>query len=432
MANLNPNQFRPLKGAGASPGPGRGRRFSAHDEAVLALHGPGGTKIPAGTEKSKIPGASKPRTVQPLPLPDARGVLKQMVPAASTRRRISYERANPARYEGDVLEHPAVQAAGITNREEAYGALNWQERPEEGLKGVANLSDTNEPEDPRMLDLPNRWEDMDPKRQARVLSSVARYGVSPDSARRAFGTQLDRSMEREGGRHQSFYEARGTSAAGDLMPRTVLERSAERTGKGLDVIAATNAVTSPKSRFIQKTPGKPTRYPNAEAAELAINLAKQGVTGEQYMADPRKYERVTALGNKVAAAIDIVHGMKNPGTNVSDVWNPGGGPGMGAGDKVRAYFNAWMNPRISKGQFFVSDVHSGGAGMAPHLNRDELSQYLAIPGVHAFHDKIARDVLQERGLTNVSRAQSAQWNQAKYESENKAHRADVEGMRGAA
>jgi hypothetical protein len=108
------------------------------------------------------------------------------------------------------------------------------------------------------------------------------------------------------------------------------------------------------------------------------------------------------------------------GVRVKDAWKPTDA------DKVKPYHNAWTDPHSPEGNFLVSDTHTGAGGLAPHLaNTPNEQKYLAAKGIHAFHDHIARQVINQRGLTSVNRNQSAQWSQEKYE---QGHDADVKNL----
>lgn len=117
---------------------------------------------------------------------------------------------------------------------------------------------------------------------------------------------------------------------------------------------------------------------------------------------------MTVLPTNVAKAIDVIHASRQ-GVSPQESGLVGPSP------KVRPYHNTMLDPSSPEGNYFVSDRHSGIAGMAPHLaGTDHAEDYMKIAGVHAFHDKVARDVMAERGLTGqVNRGQSAQWTQEK-------------------
>jgi len=238
---------------------------------------------------------------------------------------------------------------------------------------------------------------------------------------------------REGGQHASFYSEEGESQSGAMLPRTRLRTSAAQNNVNFHVQAAANAITSPQMRFVQtnKQTGA-VNYPNDETATAAINWGKEGLSGEAYVKhpdyyvppedkvpgpkgklvkrkdDPRKYPN-QGYPENFGRAADVTSAVRG-GAKVKDVWKPTDA------DKVKPYYNAWVAPHEPEGNFLVSDTHTGAAGFAPHLaNTPAETTYLAKKGVHAWHDHIIRQVLHDRGLTSVSRNQSAQWGQEKTE-----------------
>lgn len=288
-------------------------------------------------------------------------------------------------------------------------------------------------ENPTTLQNPPKWEDYSPKQQEATLKSAAMYGVTPESARRAYSTQLDRAMVREDGRHQSFYSEEGADADGNLSPRSRLVKSAAENGVPLHHQAAANAMTSPQNKFlsVDKESGEVT-YPNDTAATHAIQWAKAGKTGDEYLYhkdyyvpredkiegpngrlkkrddDPRGYPAQGYPAN-AKKAIDVESRLLE-GQTIREAWPQS--PGQ---EKTQPFYNAWVDPKGADGQYLVSDVHTGGEGFAPHLSKDDQAKYLTVRGVKAMHDSIARDVNRERGLVSINRVQSAQWNQAKLE-----------------
>lgn len=306
-----------------------------------------------------------------------------------------------------------------------------------------------------------RWEELHPKERQNILRSAKMFGVTPESAHRSLAAQIDRANIREDGVHHSFYSTEGQAVTGANMPREQLIRSANaasfegnRPGKKVEFYeqAMANSMTSPNSRFVQ-TPKSGERkgqtvYPNDEAASLAIQWAKEGRSGSEYVnhpdykvpaedkvlnprtgkmekqkGDPRKYP-VQGYPENQAKAIEAVK-KTQAGASVAQAWGLES-KARYADPKVGPFQNSWVNPH-GEDQFWVSDTHSGPGAFAPHLNStaQELS-YMSIPGIHAFHDHVARNVMAERGLSSISGTQSQHWSQEKYE---QGHRSDVEDMR---
>jgi hypothetical protein len=99
--------------------------------------------------------------------------------------------------------------------------------------------------------------------------------------------------------------------------------------------------------------------------------------------------------------------------------------------KTGPYHNSWLP---GTPDFFVSDVHSGGGGMLPHLSTDKpVLRYStgipkldkhgkkrydkserekvieSVPNFHAMADYAARQAMGARGLNRVRQAQGSQW-----------------------
>jgi hypothetical protein len=364
----------------------------------------------------------------------------------ATVKRVSFEGAHPERFQ-TIQDKPGAAASPrqsyrlMGNTDKAPNLHGQMELagPEgsDVWHGQHTMNPTRD-----MMPVNRRWEDFAPHEQARVLRSAAKFGVTPESAHRALGAQVDRAYDHEGGHHDSFYSpAEDHTRNGSLSPRARLKTSAKNNGVPFGVQAAANAITSPQNVFVR--PDKETGravYPNDEAATHAIQWAKSGRTGEEYHYHPDYYvpredkveKTVTARSGKQftklekkegdtraypangyprnhALAIDVTHKVLG-GEKLSDAWKPT------AGEKVSAYHNSWVDPHGSS-QFWVSDTHSGGGAFAPHLESKKGSEsqeaYMGIKGIHAFHDHVARKVMTERGLNSLTNMQSAQWSEEK-------------------
>lgn len=315
-----------------------------------------------------------------------------------TKFRQAHETAYPERYETPV---PRNMSPG-----QYYRAMGYQEHPVEGPGAEQGTLFPH----PHGLANPPRWEDLPQQQRNNTLKSVADYGVTPHTAKKAFGAQLDQAMHEEEGRHESFYGATGVTQSGGPAPRQVLLNTTADTGRPFHEVVAAHSITSPQVRFASRSAlGRPT-LPNDEAARAVLRNEAAGKTGEDWRAGrgvgakPR-----TALGANVAKAIDMVHMSRHEGVPYQESGLLKDAP------KVRAYHNALLDPTSPEGNYFVSDRHSGVPGFAPHLEGTaHADQYIRIANIHAFHDKIARDVMAERGLSGqVNRGQSAQWTQQK-------------------
>ena len=349
-----------------------------------------------------------------------------------TKMRREYEAANPQRNAGFAELMPGARnlSPGQVSRAMGYGeaeaASHGERQPVHPLQGTLM-------EHPHMVDSPARWEHMKPAQQQRVLAAAKSYGATPETMRQAYSSQLQRGLMRDP-EHLSFYEATGRNEAGTDLPRERLMRSAQETGTPFHVVAATNAITSPQTSFVTTAKGR-TYYPNAETAEGAVAWSRSGQTGEQYQKSYGKgtgkkfpFQGYPANFSRAADVTTAVEG----GTPLREAWKPGGKAGAGAGDKVRAFHNAWIDPRSPEGNFLVSDTHTGAGGMVPHLAGTKHEQpYLSTAGIHALHDYVARGVHAELGLGSVSRSQSLQWNQEKAEQSGVTHKGSS-AMHGAA
>lgn len=354
-----------------------------------------------------------------------KGAVRAVAQGAQARRRQAWEKANPERY--TTAQESMSGARNLSNRQLSR-SQGWDQ---EGGGGTdIHPRQGTLFEDPRQVDSPPRWEDLAPHQQKRVLARAADFGATPQSMKRAYTAQLQRGLMRDP-EHLSFYEARGQNAAGTDLPRERMERSSREMETPFHLTAATNAITSPQMSFVTTTKSGHTYYPNAESAEAAINYSRAGMTGREYIRDFKGHYPHQGYPENLGRAIDVASKVES-GTPLREAWNPGGRAGAGSGDKVRAYHNAWVDPKSPEGNYFVSDTHSGAAGMAPHLAGTAAeSEYLKTAGIHALHDKIAREVHEEHGLSSTSRGQSLQWNQEKLEQTGVTH-AGSSTMHGAA
>lgn len=378
--------------------------------------------------------------------------------ARNTARREQFEADNPSRYQdlagalGDKMRaDQSLQTPLGMDREEwasrnenfsrsvgpgmTYHLMGWQGHDNDYVHPDQDALI----EHPNTLDNPARWEELSKDQQDATIRGIAKYGVTPDSARRAYEVQFDRGTLREDGRHQNFYAEEGQDADGNNAPRSELKKSAAENNVPFHMQAVSNAITSPQNKFIQKNDETgEVRYPNNESATVSVKWASEGKTGDDYLYHPDHYvppedkiEKVNKKTGKVtrvkhpddprkypaqgypknnAKAIDVVGELLTSGKSVREVW--------GASDtaqKVQPYYNAWVAPKDSEGQYHVNDIQSGGEGFAPHLSKDEQNEFLNVPGMKALGDHLVRDINRERGLVSVNRTQSQHWNQSKLE-----------------
>lgn len=379
---------------------------------------------------------------------------------AATRQRKQFEQENPARMQR-IVDRP-VGTSGRTAAEhglssrlmyrlhgieettavhphgqaELPGMGSVMEARRSGMLSTEHTPMAQSRTLPDLAPAPVRWEQMHPLEQAKTLRLARRYGVTPESMHHSFGAQLDQAHLRGQEHGQTpfashFYagdDPSRLSTEDARQPRDVILRSARNNDVDFSTQAVANGITSPKSKFSMtaRATGR-TVYPNDEAASFAIRHVQGGGAPEN--ADPTG-QGIIALHGNVRRAAHAVQ-QRTEGRSLEELRNPGGTSPFGP--KTGPYTNSWLDPHGSS-QFFVSDVHSGGGGMAPHIphenayDRDEegkiaktasgrnkksaaspREQYLQIPGIHALHDYVARGVIRERGLQSVSGAQAAQW-----------------------
>ena len=389
----------------------------------------------------------------------AKRSVKQAQDLASIRQAITnrrlFEQSNPNGRFNNIHDLMGSGAETRTNVSPAtmygmygyHGAAAPHHFSQQELPGFENPAGNN-------LPTPRRWEDFAPHEQQAVLKAAAKFGVTPNSAHRALSSQIDQANVRESGHHDSFYSEEGTSASGANLPRSQILASAKKNNVTFGAQAAATSLTSPNTKFVtQPKTGEragQTVYPNDEAANYAINWAKSNKTGAEYENDPRfkvpnedkvlneKGKLVKAKGEtrkypapgypaNVAKAIDFTHGILS-GKNVAESWGDDStelGRGKFGNPKVAPFHNSIVDPHGSN-QFWVSDTHSGPAAFAPHLgSKAEEDKYMSIDGIHAFHDHIARQVANSRGLSSLSGTQSQHWSEEKHR---QGHLSDVTEM----
>jgi hypothetical protein len=260
-----------------------------------------------------------------------------------------------------------------------------------------------------------RWEDLSPRDQETVSRNVrAKSGATLESMSRSYGAQLDQSMIRASDHGQmppQFY--------GGGEPNEVITRTAQDLGISRGAVSALHADNSPQTPFA--TGGgdskNPRRYPQDEMARSAVASARRrggavhdmstnqlasdrppGAMGytDNFAKSARRAEQIVGQG--------IPAGETNPNTTAA-----------GYGPKTGPYQRAWTGGTSSQ---FVSDVHSGGGGMVPHLGtskdnpkgQSEREDALTTSGFHLMADKAARDAHRARGVhAPVKRGQEAQW-----------------------
>lgn len=399
----------------------------------------------------------KPKNFRALP---AQTPAETSQMSAATRSRKKFEADNPARMQ-TIVDRPFGES-GRTGRElgisprlgyrlhgieetTAIHPRGQQELPGMGsvteARHIGMLGTENTPMHqsrtlPDLAPAPKQWHEMHPVEQAKTLRLARRFGVTPESMHQSFGAQLDQAHLRGQEHGQTPYAAHfyagndpsRPSTPDAMQPRDVLLHSAQHNDVDFSTQAVANGITSPKSKFsmTSRATGR-TVYPNDEAATFAIRHVQGGGAPEH--ADPSGQGIIALHGNVRRAAHAAQQRVE--GRSLGELRNPGGTSPFGP--KTGPYTNSWLDPHGSS-QFFVSDVHSGGGGMAPHVSHDNpyardeegniaktaggrnkkttsspREQYLGIPGIHALHHHVVQQVMAERGLHSTSGAQAAQW-----------------------
>lgn len=280
---------------------------------------------------------------------------------------------------------------------------------------------------------PARWEELHQSQRDATDRSLAAHGTSRAQMRSDFAAQRDQAALRAdelGASHahaEKFYSP-------DSPQRKVLDTSAKSLGVPNIVHAQMNAFTSPQTKFQVGD-----RFPNDEAASHAVRHAQQGGTPETYNnqlsttgTEPAGSER-KAQGFETNARKAITSmNQYQEGVRPAD-WKTGtkGESPWKNAPKTGPYANSWND---SHPQFFVSDIHSGGGGMLPHLGTEKTAQYhedgsykldkkgeikrdksgrekaiAKIPNFHSAADVSARQAVSQRGGGSLREAQGMQW-----------------------
>lgn len=372
-------------------------------------------------------------------LADQKRAQKRRSEAASIgharRRRAAWE-ASPEGAERlkDAPTHFGTKAAAA----QIYQVRGWGETSkgarhfEQQIPGLEN---------PDALPTPPRWEDLSDDERKKTERGLARYaGADVDFMARSFGAQLDQSYlraERNTPPHSAavphtrdFY-TEDYRPSGEPGHRKVMSDSAKDVDLPFGQYTAVSAITSPQTKFHVRTPDGRDRYPNDDTARATVEQARAGVsvpegtTGARPDNPNQKNEGYPANARK---AIDAVQQF-DQGVTVPELQSrykedrKAGGvverdePTPMFGPKTGPYHNSWLTDTPD---YFVSDVHSGGGGMLPHLSshkgggdsKGKSEREIAVekvPNFHAAADYAARQALEARGLSSIRQAQASQW-----------------------
>ena len=265
-----------------------------------------------------------------------------------------------------------------------------------------------------------RWHHLSNGEKMATEAHAARFGVTRASAKAAFSANLDQAYSNSNGapHARDFYTDQSPH-----MPAGHIVAAAKESGRTVSAVATATAITSPQTEWGPTAEG---HYPNIRAArQAAIHVGPPSVLQHPTVSDDSSKKIGTFTGN-VRKAVVAVRQEDEQGVLARDLRgapsqaNPTGSGLFGGGgqQKTTAFRNALVDPEGPESSF-VSDVHSGGRGMAPHLTPTDAGNYLKHPGIHQFHDHIAREVMQERGMQSINNTQAAQWGQAQLDSDPK-------------
>lgn len=253
-----------------------------------------------------------------------------------------------------------------------------------------------------------RWEDLAPDRQTSIRRRVkAKSGATIDSMRTAYGAQLDQSVHRaaqRGAVPPHFY--------GGGEPAEVIHKTVDDLGITRGAVSALHADNSPQTPFATGK-GATRRYPQDEMARAAVHTARTDPdAASRSNAELAATKPPRAMGYTSNYAKSVRRAAQMEGGVPAGDTNPNSST-SGFGPKTGPYQRAWTGSTSSQ---FVSDVHSGGGGMVPHLGTDkdggnsEREGAIATSGFHLMADFAARSAHRDRGLhMPVKRGQEAQW-----------------------
>jgi hypothetical protein len=374
------------------------------------------------------------------------------------RRRQAWEQSEEgaARLK-DASTHFGTQAAPA----QIYQTRQWGETSkgarwyEQQIPGLEN---------PDAVPQHPRWEDLSPDDQAKTQRALALHaGVDLDFMERSFGAQLDQSYLRAEEHSKKVPHSAAVPYSRDFYtepvgpdgkpgPRGVMEQGARETDLTLGQYAAVSAITSPNAKFQQGD-----RYPNDETAKAAAYQARVqspiGAAMPRRRDDPSKQSEgrpanarkaMDAVqqfdaGVPVSAAVRRIKEVRansetgEPGRQ-EYIEDPAQRPPLldpKTSPKVGPYHNSWL---LDTPDYLVSDVHTAGGGLLPHLSYEKPAKLDAsgkerlsstgqvirdkserekvierVPNFHVAADYAARQAIAKRGLTSIRQAQASQW-----------------------
>lgn len=341
------------------------------------------------------------------------------------RKRAAFEKADPERYRDATQMSFTGHSVG-----QVYSEMGWKDSgvgPKHYDRQLPGLADPNAA--PR----PQKWSELTDEQRAHTTRGLAMHGTSIPQMSHDFGAQLDQAYMR--GHEHGADEPYAKTFYSTGEPRKVVDASAKELGIPGTEHAVYNALTSPNSRF-SVGEGDKKRYPNNEAATAAVRHADEWGQGAHRSASTIRLpsgKKPESYGTNMAKAVKVREQI-NQGTPMADTVTQTGNPVWNVNtQKTAAYANSWSDTHP---QFFVSDIHSGGGGMMPHLSAEKPPRYDAegaaimapsnpdrpaydkserekaiarVPHFHAAAHEAATQAMTARGLGSVREAQAAQW-----------------------
>lgn len=427
----------PTRPLSSIPGDSSGRRVTESGEVVIGADTKQAPiKIPKGHVGPIPEGTTKKRSKE---IEQSRA--RSTVIGAATRRRRDWEKSEVGVERTKNASDLALNVDGSQGTNIPVGMVyellgfNQADRVgpayfDEQLPGMA---------DPNMAPRPPRWDELTPDQQSHTVEALKRHGTSIDQMSSDFGAQLDQSYmrARNAGADKPFSE--DFYEPGSLQ-RETMRQSAADVGLPPNIYATTHGMTSPNVKFESKRGSKhpqagETYFPNDESAKNVAKQVQMGIPADQVTNDLS----VTGMGtgkaqgyvaNMRKAALSLEQFAQ--GLSPSEWKKPSGKGFFDDSPKAGPYANAWASD--THPEFFVSDVHSGGGGMIPHLGadkpvlrdadgkvrldpsgdemRDKSEREKAIASIPFFHsasDHAARQAMAARNLSSVRRSQAGEW-----------------------
>lgn len=415
---------------------------------------------------------------------DQRKATKAKEAHLETRRAVARRKRWEQTPEGQERSVDIQQATGGTHTPaQAYHELGIRH------SGMGHGQDTLPGmEDPHTLHTPTRWEDLTPEQQAHGQRELRRRaGTDIPTMSKQFGAQMDQGYLRAlSAGHtdpsgaptpftKHFYDDDTPEGAPEPLdrPKKIMTEAARKHGVDLRTMVAATALTSPNVKFTEGPRGARTS-PNVAAAESAVIQHHEGVPSYNmtHLRDPEtgKATSTARPANLRRAGRMLEHvaqgGQMSEARNAPSLSNPEGSS-MWNAPKVGPFANSFQS---DVPDFFVSDLHSGGGGMVPHLGtekpfkldaegnrirnrefrddprsdeeleashrggahkvyvKEKSERELAIetPHFHSMADYAARQALKARGMgESVRQGQAVQWGEEQIRRKIETPRLDV-------